>query len=404
VQTSAEAAIDALLEAAHTAAPYQLPELLAEHAAALGARDAVAYLVDLQQVELVPFLSPSAEGSRPVIPVDGSEAGRAYQLMGVVSQAQAQAGGLRVWYPMLDGTERVGVLAVTLPGPGAMADEVLQRRLRRFASMSAELVVTKALYGDDPVRVRRRAPMTLAAEIQWGLLPPLTFACRQVVVAAALEPAYDVAGDSVDYAVDAGRTRFAVFDAMGHGMTSAQLASLAVAAYRNGRRTGLELEETAEVIDAVVERSPHDGFVTGLLAELDTDTGVLSWVAAGHPEPLLVREGQLVRGMHVDPGLPFGLGLGQAQYPVASERLRPGDRVLLFTDGITEARGPAGELFGVERLVDLVARHCAEGLPAPETMRRLVRAVLAHQQGRLDDDATLLMVEWRTGTQELLLP
>jgi serine phosphatase RsbU (regulator of sigma subunit) len=420
-----ERAMSTLLHAAHLAAPHELPQLIAEHAAVLGVRDALAYLVDLQQTVLVPFVGsqgPTPEQSLDALPVNSTLPGRAFQL----SQVQVQAYGngaadsVRVWIPLLDGTERLGVLAVTVEDPADLERNggVLIVRLTRYATLVAELVMTKSLYGDAIVRTRRRAEMGVAAEIQWGVLPPLTFACQQVVVAAALEPAYEVAGDSVDYAVEADVGRFAVFDGMGHGLHSAQLAATTVAAYRNARRSDRTLIGTAALLDEVATevvggRHGGEGFITGVLAELALETGVLSWVNAGHPEPLLLREGHLVKTLHTTPRLPFGLSLEPALpgasapdggHRVGTEHLQPGDRVILYTDGITEARSPAGELFGLRRLVDLLVRTHAAALPAPETLRRVVHALLEHQQNQLTDDATLLLVEWRGSGQDQLLP
>jgi Stage II sporulation protein E (SpoIIE) len=216
--------------------------------------------------------------------IDSTVAGRSYQHVEVLSQRDAH-GGLRVWLPLLDGAERLGVIGVTVADPAAVDRDggLLRTRLLRFAALAAELVMTKTLYGDTLVRLRRRQQVGLAAEMQWALLPPLTFASRQVTIAAALEPAYEVAGDSVDYAVDAGRACLAIFDGMGHGLRSALLAVLAVAAYRNARRAGLPLTDTAEAIDSAVATTFRgEAFVTAALAELDTDTGLLSWVNAGH--------------------------------------------------------------------------------------------------------------------------
>jgi serine phosphatase RsbU (regulator of sigma subunit) len=426
MQSAGEEAMAGLLHAAHLASPHELPQLIAEHAAVLGVRDALVYLVDLQQRVLVPFLGsrgPAPEQHVDRLLVDGTLAGRAFQLSQVQVQLHGNGGadGVRAWFPLLDGTARLGVLAVTVDDPAELERHggLLTVRLMRYATLVAELVMTKTLYGDAIVRTQRRAEMGVAAEIQWAVLPPLTFACQQVVVAAALEPAYEVAGDSVDYAVDADLGRFAVFDGMGHGLHSAQLAATTVAAYRNARRTNRSLTATAALLDGVAtevvgSREGAEGFITGVVAELALETGVLSWVNAGHPPPLLLREGHLVKTLQTPPALPFGLSLGAVTpapiaegggaYHVGTEHLQPGDRVIFYTDGITEARSPAGELFGIERLVDLLIRTHAAALPAPETLRRVVHALLAHQQNQLTDDATLLLVEWHGGGQRQLLP
>ena len=398
-----EAALDRLLADAHLAPPHQLPGLLARHVDALGCRDGRAYLVDLQQQVLVGFSDGEAVQTSP-LPVDSTLAGRVFQRLEV--QLQDLVGeSVRVWLPLLDGTERLGVMSATVERASLLEEDdgLLMARLRRAATVFAELVMTKTLYGDTIVGLRRRADMGLAAEIQWSLLPPLTFASRDVTVAAALEPAYEVAGDTVDYAVNSHRAHAAVLDGMGHGMQAAQLAVLAVTAYRNARRRGERLRETVTAMDAALHDAfGVDGFVTGILAELDVTTGELRWVNAGHPEPLLLRDGRLVKSLRLTPLLPFGLHsvAPQVRTSIGTEQLEPGDRVLLYTDGAIEARSPDGEFFGVERLTELVLRHLASGLAAAETMRRVTRALLDHQQGQLDDDATLLLLEWRTGNED----
>jgi hypothetical protein len=369
----------------------------------------VCYLVDLQQTMLVPFLDPHGpavgEHAEP-LPVDSTLAGRAYQHVEVLSQQQPN-GRTTAWLPLLDGTERLGVLAVTVePDRGDPSSGPVPARLRFFASLVAELITTKTLYGDTIVGLRRRASMGLAAEMQWSLLPPLTFASSEVTVAAALEPAYEVAGDTVDYAVDAGVAQVAIFDGMGHGLQSAQLSVLAVSTYRHARRRGRPLAEAVKDIDdALLLSFSGTSFTTAVLAELDTGSGVFRWVNAGHPEPLLIRHGRLVKSLHVPPRPPMGIDLrgtqARAVPTVGVEQLEPGDSVLLYTDGIIEARSPDGSLFGQQRLVDLIVRNMAAGLPAPETMRRVIRALLSHQQGHLNDDATLLLLGWRTDPRTL---
>ncbi|HVQ95550.1 MAG TPA: PP2C family protein-serine/threonine phosphatase [Mycobacteriales bacterium] len=411
--TDAERGFGALLEQSHLAAPHELPEFITRHARPLGVVEATPYLADLQQHVLVPFLpSGGPEVGRQVEPLDveSTLAGRAYQQIEVLTQ-EAAGGRVRVWMPLLDGAERLGVLEFVIPDHLAadVPNGLFGARLHHFATLVAELIMTKTMYGDTIVRLRRRAEMGLAAEMQWTTLPPLTFSGREVTIAAALEPAYEVAGDTVDYAVDAGVARAAVFDGMGHGLRSAQLATLAVAAYRNCRRADRSLPETAiRISGTLAEAFAGTAFSTAVLAELDTGTGVLTWVNAGHPEPLLLREGKLVGSLHTRPMLPLGMRISgrppDTDIMVGREQLQPDDRVLLYTDGVTEARSPTGDFFGERALADLLVRNLAAGLPTAETMRRLVRALLDHQQGQLTDDATMLLLEWRSDNTAASVP
>ena len=383
--------LTAFLESAHEAAPYEVAVLLDQCAVELGATSATAYLADLQQHALQPFTDGLPDRGLEQLSVDATLAGRAYQTSARQTQ-QLDDGTTRLWLPLLLGSDRVGVLAVDCPGEDEPAG------LDQLADTAAGVLTSKAPYGDTLVVLRRVGPISLAAEIQYALLPPLSFTSNVVTVAAALEPCYNVAGDTVDYAVDAGLARFGVFDGMGHGLHSAQCASLTVAAYRNARRAGGGLVDSMRAIDGnLLESFGGEVFTTAVLAELDTRSGLLRWVNAGHPEPLLLRGGRMVRSLFVEPRPPLGLGhlADTADPEVGSEQLEPGDLVLVFTDGVVEARSPDGEFFGVERLTDLVLRHLAGGLPPAETMRRAVRELLDHQQGQLSDDATLLLVEWR---------
>ncbi len=225
---------------------------------------------------------------------------------------------------------------------------------------------------------------------------------RRPTISGALAPAYDLGGDSFDYGVDTETARIAVFDAMGHGLEAGLLATVAVAAYRNSRRGRLKLAETAAAVDlAISERFGPERFVTAVLAELDLDSGCLRWCRAGHPAPLLLRGNKVVKTLWGNTGLPLGLG---SPGDPAEESLEPGDQIVLFTDGVIEARSPDGAFFGADRLADLVSRASAGGNPPPETLRRLVHSILDHQAGALQDDATAVMVEWKGQGRESLEP
>ena len=175
-----------------------------------------------------------------------------------------------------------------------------------------------------------------------------------------------------------------------------------MSAYRNGRREGLPLPEVAQLVDRVIaEQFPGSRFATAVLARLDLDSGELCWVNAGHPAPLIVRDKALVYPPPCRSSLPLGLQRAPAEECVVS--LRPGDRVLLYTDGIVEARSPDGEFFGEERLADLVVRAEGAGEAPPEMLRTLMRSVMDHQDGQLQDDASIVVLEWRAGREEQLL-
>ncbi|HEX8345111.1 MAG TPA: PP2C family protein-serine/threonine phosphatase, partial [Actinoplanes sp.] len=267
------------------------------------------------------------------------------------------------------------------------------------ASLLAELIATRSNYSDTIERVRRREPMQLAAEMLRAQLPPLTFSTGHLVISGVLEPCYDVGGDAFDYAVNDDTAHLALFDAAGHGssggMRAVVLASIALAAYRNARRAGLDLIATYHHIDNAVRDHDRAGMTTAVLAELNQHTGILRVISAGHPSGIVIRGGKVVKVLPTPTALPVTLGDKRAPV-VVEEALEPGDHLLLYTDGIIEARSPAGEEFGVDRLIDFATRAVADQLPPPETTRRLVHAILDYQDDRLQDDATVLLAQWRS--------
>ncbi|MFC4017741.1 PP2C family protein-serine/threonine phosphatase [Micromonospora sp. GCM10011542] len=385
-----QAALGGVLRGSHHARPEDLPLLARRMARDLGASDMVLYLVDHQQRELLPMLAADSP-PRATTAIDGTVAGRAFSLMRPVQPVADGAGSL--WLPLLDGMERMGVAEV-IGGP------VPEHRVAEFeaaAALFAELIVTRGHYSDSIERVRRRAPMRLAAEMLRATLPPLTFSTGDMMISGILEPCYDVGGDAFDYAVNGDIAHLALFDAVGHGsqggLRAVILASLALAAYRNARRAGSDLIDTYHHIDAAVREHDKRGLITGMLAELDQRTGRLRVISAGHPSGLVLRRGRVATVLPTPTALPVTLG-DQRPPMVIEEALEPGDHLLFYTDGITEARSVEGEPFGVDRLVDFAIRALADDLPLPETARRLVHAILAYQDDRLQDDATVLMVRW----------
>jgi serine phosphatase RsbU (regulator of sigma subunit) len=275
----------------------------------------------------------------------------------------------------------------------------------RYAHLTAILIVSKSAYGDLLQVTRRRRPMTIASELLWQLTPPLVFATDRLVVAGMLEPCYDNGGDALDYAVNDAVLHVGVFDAMGHGLAAAGVAAFALSAYRHSRRGGCGLLETYAAMDDAVRDQFHDErYVTAVIAQLDLEMGRLTWISAGHPPPLIIRDGRLARTLSAPPATPLGIPLPSPRPVLAEESLEPGDLLLLYTDGLTEARHPDGQMFTVAGLAEFIEREAAAGQTAPETLRRLRQAIVDRQPGQLKDDATAMLVEWRRGAETNLLP
>jgi serine phosphatase RsbU (regulator of sigma subunit) len=318
-------------------------------------------------------------------------AGRAFTSSTVV--AAEHEDGWHVWVPVSEQSNRLGVLALTLP----RWDDQIEFLVTELGLAAAPLLLASAQYTDLPHLMRRRRDMDLAAEMQWSLLPPLSFAAAGMTVAGLLEPAYNVGGDCFDYAFNAGILDLAILDAVGHGLNSAVLAALLVGAYRHSRRAGMDLADLATNIDAAARLFPaQPAFATAILGRLDTTLGRFDWMSCGHPPPIVIRDGAVVSEPSVRPGLPLGLGeFGAVVGDINRVRLQPGDGVLLYTDGVTESRMSDGTFFGEDRLRDLFAREHAAGASPHEVVRRLTRTATEHSEGDLRDDATMVYLRWQ---------
>ena len=251
------------------------------------------------------------------------------------------------------------MIALTVPE----SSEATLAACEELALLAGYLIATQARTTDVYNLHRRRRSLSLAASMQWDLLPPLVLKTPHINVAGILEPAYEVGGDCFDYALNGPVFNVAVFDAMGHGVSSALISALAVGAYRHDRREGRALGQIhSNIDDAIAAHCANYAFATGQLAQIDVETGTLTWTNAGHPLPLLVRDGRVVKELECAPTPPWGLGpvLDERRPPmIATEALEPGDCLLFHTDGVTEAHVRGGELFGIERLTDLTGRHAS---------------------------------------------
>jgi sigma-B regulation protein RsbU (phosphoserine phosphatase) len=234
--------------------------------------------------------------------------------------------------------------------------------------------------------------MQRAREIQQSLLPKVIPQLAGFEVAAAWRPAREVSGDYYDvFKLDEHRLGVCIADVVGKGVAAALLMAnvqAAVRAYASSAENAAQL--CAKVNRLLCENLATGKFVTFLYGVLDNELRTFDYCNAGNVYPILVSQGT-VRSMEAG-----GAALGvfpEWKYENAVIALNPGDRLLLVTDGITEAYGPDEQEFGEERLA-LAALACSRRTAA-EMSRLLLEEVSTFCGSRFHDDATLLVIAAR---------
>jgi serine phosphatase RsbU (regulator of sigma subunit) len=354
----------------------------------LDARWTSILLIDYEQSTLERLDEHAPGRSVESVPLEGSRLGTAYREQSVESEERPD--GLLVGVPITLRSDRLGMLEVLLP---IGAEAAVVRSVQQTAHVLAYVLVAADRYTDRYEQARRRRPLLLAAEMQWQLLPALALRRPDFALAGRIFPAYEVGGDNFDHVSEGSSLTLGITDAMGHALRASILTALTVNALRNARRGGADIAAQMTTADAVVrEQFGGAQFVTSLLLAVDLPTGRTSAVVAGHPPPLLLREGRL-ETLELESQLPIGLD-DEPYYRPQQLLLRPGDRLLLVSDGLLEAQREPGVEYGDTRLEEvlLATRH----LPPQETARLVLQDMGVWQAGSAPrDDATLLCLDYR---------
>ena len=382
-----------LLAAVEDAPPVSAADVLgARLADALGAREVSFLIADFSGRALIrlghagseaPGRSQGREtGER--VPIRRTPQGRALATQAV--EVQTGAEGTRVFAPVTNRGEAIGVLELTLPGA---PDERTLADIALAAHALAYVVIANSRFTDLFAWGQRSVPLSLAAEIQHRLLPG-SFTCEagQFTLAAWLEPAGNVGGDTFDFALERDTLHLSMTDAMGHEVDAAVLATVLVAGLRNARRAGVGLGEQARRANAGLgDYAQRGGFVTGQAARIDLRAGTATIVNAGHPPPLRLRASRVAPvAVQADP--PFATVPGY-DYRVQALPLEPGDRLVFFTDGLLERNADS---------VDIGALVAAGAQMHPrEAVQHITQAILEATDGELKDDATVMCVDWHGG-------
>ena len=270
------------------------------------------------------------------------------------------------------------VLGVALTGAGLLGSSLVERDRERRAQERANELLLEA-----------------AAAMQRSVLPPDTFEhSGKVRLAAHLTPSFDVGGDLFDhFMLDDHRIFFLVGDVSGKGIAACQFMGISkrlwkIVAQREDSLDGIQAVANTEI----TQDNSESMFVTGIAAILDLETGEFNYSSAGHDQPILLSKDRPVHQLQDFTGLPAGL-VGGTSYPVGTNRLRPGDQLVLFSDGVSEALNADRDAYGIDRLIGLL-----DGMPHNLSPRERIESILEDVRAFVgdaeqSDDLTLMVVE-----------
>ncbi|MFG3226888.1 PP2C family protein-serine/threonine phosphatase [Kitasatospora sp. NPDC048194] len=370
------------------AAPHRLLEALCEVLVEQYAVSCVdLYMADyglsvLQPVSVLPHTDEP-------ISVHNTAPGRAFGSQEPFVEASGQ--GSRVHLPVTVRGDRLGVLTLSLPEESVSPDVLGE--LREIAEILGHEVIVAERDTDVYLQARRRSRLTLAAEMQWQLLPGRSCSRREYQIGAQLEPAYAIHGDNFDWSATADRLLLYVTNGMGEGIEASLLTNLGINALRNARRAGISIEDQAALADQAIY-AQHRGslHLSVLLLDFDLDSGRVRVVDAGSPRMMRMSAKGGVETVDLDAQLPLGM-FEETDYVAQEFSVEPGDRLLFVSDGVYEVASPLGERYGEKALAR--AMTATRLLPAAEVPRAVLRELTVHRGRPMpDDDALVVCLDW----------
>ncbi|MFI6441722.1 PP2C family protein-serine/threonine phosphatase [Streptomyces sp. NPDC050759] len=375
--------------ALRTAAPHELLDAIrAVLIEQYGAEDVELYMADYS----LSVLQPVSVLPHTLVPVSvhNSPPGRAFGSQQPYRE-EGRDGRTRLHLPVSVRGDRLGVLSLTLSDGDAA--HRWESELADIADVLGHEVVVAERDTDVYLQARRKDRLTLAAEMQWQLLPGRACSRPEYDLGAQLEPAYAIFGDNFDWSATADHLMLYVTNGMGEGIEASLLTNLAINALRNARRAGLSIADQAALADqAVYAHYRGHCYLSVLMFDFDLATGRASVVDAGSPQLLRLRGGTVER-VTFDAQLPLGM-FEETDYVAQDFHVEPGDRLVFVSDGVHAVASPRGEAYGEAALARAI--HSTRLLPAAEVPRAILRELTGHRGEALpDDDALIVCLDWR---------
>jgi sigma-B regulation protein RsbU (phosphoserine phosphatase) len=289
----------------------------------------------------------------------------------------------------------LGVLYLDSRRPAAFSK--LDRQILDALAVEAASILDNArLVERERQRQRLEHDLSLAREIQQALLPRGFAEFPHLAISAVNTPCHAVGGDYFDvFPMSDDRTAFVIADVAGKGIGAALLTTML-----QGALTGMTIGADPvrvfhRINDFLCQHSEVGRYATMFFGMLDR-LGNLDYLNAGHPSPLLLRRGEVAE-IFTEGSFPVGL-IPEAKYAAVRVKLEPGDTLVLFSDGVTEAADLQEHMFGVPRLSEILAGQ--HDVPLDQLQKRVVDSVESFARGTNQaDDITLLFIRYRTASQ-----
>ncbi|MFD5033826.1 PP2C family protein-serine/threonine phosphatase [Streptomyces sp. NPDC058405] len=379
--------------AVRTAAPHALVDTVRNAlATTYGATSVQLYLADYGLTVLQPV--DTVTHPADALSLHNTPEGRAFGSQEPHEQQVRHRDAVDHHLPVTVRGERLGILTVRLPGDRSTPDTV--EDLTQLAELLGHEILVAERDTDLYQRARRVNRLTLAAEMQWELLPARACTAQEYAIGAQLEPAYAIHGDNFDWASDADELTLAVTNGMGEGIQASLLTNLAVNALRNARRAGIGIADQAALADqALYEQHRGASYVSTLLLRFELGTGKVEAVDAGSPQLWRQRD-KTVERIDLDAQLPLGM-FEESDYVAQTFDVAPGDRLLFVSDGVYAAVSPQGEIYEERALARAISATSL--LPAAMVPRAVLSELAAYREAESTDDALVVCMDW-FGRQE----